>query len=198
MSITKEVFVMKGNIKSFICGMLVMGVISSAAAIAADNWQNINVLPNTIKVVVDGKEVQADNFLYNDTTYLPIRAVSEALKMDVQYDNATSTATISEKKEDDNVGTVTSKYTPQVDEKTLYNDFRNQDDVWYCRIDYIDNNLDYDSGYKASWDEETQSLIISKSDTIIYKTKAIHLKNDDVGYFIPYDQFVEEIEPLLK
>ena len=62
---------MKGNMKSFICGMLVMGVISCAGAYATDVWQNINVLPNTIKVVVDGKEVQADNFLYNDTTYLP-------------------------------------------------------------------------------------------------------------------------------
>ena len=77
---------MKGNNKSFICGMLVMGVISCAGVYAADVWQNINVLPNTIKVVVDGKEVQADNFLYNDTTYLPIRAVSEALGKDVQYD----------------------------------------------------------------------------------------------------------------
>ena len=83
---------MKGNIKSFICGMLVMGVISCAGVYAADVWQNINVLPNTIKVVVDGKEVQADNFLYNDTTYLPIRAVSEALGKDVQYDTQTSTA----------------------------------------------------------------------------------------------------------
>ena len=188
---------MKGNIKSFICGMLVMGVISSVAAIAADNWQTINVLPNTIKVVVDGKEVQADNFLYNDTTYLPIRAVSEALNMDVQYDNATSTATISEKKEDDEVA-ITSKYTPQVDEKTLYNDFRNQNGVWYCRIDYINDNLNYDNGYRADWEEETQSLTISKSETIIYTVKAVHLLNDDVGYYIPYDQFVEEIEPLLK
>ena len=48
---------MKGNMKSFICGMLVMGVISCAGVYAADVWQNINVLPNTIKVVVDGKEV---------------------------------------------------------------------------------------------------------------------------------------------
>ena len=94
---------MKGNIKSFICGMLVMGVISCVGAYATDVWQNINVLPNTIKVVVDGKEVQADNFLYNDTTYLPIRAVSEALGKDVQYDTQTSTATISEKKEVDNM-----------------------------------------------------------------------------------------------
>lgn len=46
---------MKGNMKSFICGMLVMGVISCAGVYAADVWQNINVLPNTIKVVVDGK-----------------------------------------------------------------------------------------------------------------------------------------------
>ena len=45
------------NIKSFICGMLVMGVISCVGAYATDVWQNINVLPNTIKVVVDGKEV---------------------------------------------------------------------------------------------------------------------------------------------
>ena len=74
---------MKGNMKSFICGMLVMGVISCVGAYATDVWQNINVLPNTIKVVVDGKEVQEDNFLYNDTTYLPIRAVSEALGKDV-------------------------------------------------------------------------------------------------------------------
>ena len=85
---------MKGNIKSFICGMLAMGVLSGIAAFAAGEWQSINVLPNTIKVVVNGKEVQADNFLYNDTTYLPIRAVSEALGNDVQFDPETGTATI--------------------------------------------------------------------------------------------------------
>lgn len=85
---------MKVKIKSFILGMLVMGILSGIVAYAADNWQNISVLPNTIKVVVNGKEVQADNFLYNDTTYLPIRAVSEALGKDVQFDGATGTAVI--------------------------------------------------------------------------------------------------------
>lgn len=82
--------------KKFILGFITGGVIcATVTGFASNAWQSINVLPNTIKVIVDGKEVQADNFLYNDTTYLPIRAVSEALKMDVQYDNATSTATIS-------------------------------------------------------------------------------------------------------
>lgn len=83
---------MKKFILGFISGAILFG---AAGTFAADVWQSINVLPNTIKVIVDGKEVQADNFLYNDTTYLPIRAVSEALKMNVQYDNVTSTAIIS-------------------------------------------------------------------------------------------------------
>lgn len=82
--------------KKFILGFITGGILAAAVTgFAVDAWQSINVLPNTIKVIVDGKEVQADNFLYNDTTYLPIRAVSEALKMNVQYDSATSTAVIS-------------------------------------------------------------------------------------------------------
>lgn len=83
---------MKKIILGFISGAILFG---TAGTFAVDAWQSINVLPNTIKVIVDGKEVRADNFLYNDTTYLPIRAVSEALGKDVQYDAATSTAVIS-------------------------------------------------------------------------------------------------------
>lgn len=82
----------KNFIIGFICGALVCG---TAGALASDAWQNISVLPNTIKVVVNGKEIQADNFLYNDTTYLPIRAVGEALGNDIQYDPETGTAVIS-------------------------------------------------------------------------------------------------------
>lgn len=82
--------------KKFILGFIAGGIIcATITGFATEAWQNITVLPNTIKVVVNGKEVQADNFLYNDTTYLPIRAVSEALGKDVQYDAETSTAIIS-------------------------------------------------------------------------------------------------------
>ena len=58
--------------------------------------------------------------------------------------------------------------------------------------------IDYNDGYRADWDDNIQSLIILKDNSVIYTTKAIHLPNDDVSYYIPYDQFVEEIEPLLK
>lgn len=180
---------MKTQIKSFICGMLVMGVISSAAAIAADVWQSINVLPNTIKVVVDGKEVKADNFLYNDTTYLPIRAVSEALEMDVQYDNATSTATISEKKEDNME--VTSKYKPP--EEYINNEIyvMVKDGVYYITLAFLNENV---NGFE--YDYEAKRFKIVKDGKEIYSCKPTMFK--DQRSLIPYDQFVEEIEPLLK
>ena len=157
---------MKGNMKSFICGMLVMGVISCAGAYATDVWQNINVLPNTIKVVVDGKAVQADNFLYNDTTYLPIRAVSEALGKDVQYDTQTSTATISEKKEVDNM-----------------------DGLYYATTRYIHNYTAWD------FDTDTENLIIEDRNGDKHSFKAVAIEGHTC---IPYDQFVDEIQPLLK
>lgn len=187
---------MKGNIKSFICGMLVMSVISCAAAYAVDAWQTINVLPNTIKVVVDGKVVQEDNFLYNDTTYLPIRAVSEALGKDVQYDTETSIATISEKKEDDNVEPVTSKYIPPAEyiNDTLY--VAKENKVYYVSLTFIGQRA-YKAGYELEYDRDTQFFSIKKDGKSIYSAKEVSLENEAFGG-IPYDQFVEEIEPLLK
>lgn len=184
---------MKGNMKSFICGMLVMGVISCAGAYATDVWQNINVLPNTIKVVVDGKEVQADNFLYNDTTYLPIRAVSEALGKDVQYDNQTSTATISEKKEDDNMA-VTSKYTPPAEYINDSDYIMQKDGVYYALLNFVWDMVQ-DADCKAEYEPDTKMIKILKDKKEIYSCQAILVEDRSV---IPYDQFVDEIEPLLK
>lgn len=179
---------MKGNMKSFICGMLVMGVISCVGAYATDVWQNINVLPNTIKVVVDGKEVQADNFLYNDTTYLPIRAVSEALGKEVQYDTQTSTATISEKKEDDNMA-VTSKYTPPTEYINDSDYIIQKDGVYYATARYIHNYTAWD------FDTDTANLIIEDRNGDKHSFKAVAIEGHTC---IPYDQFVDEIQPLLK
>lgn len=184
---------MKGNMKSFICGMLVMGVISCTGAYATDVWQNINVLPNTIKVVVDGKEVQADNFLYNDTTYLPIRAVSEALGKDVQYDNQTSTATISEKKEDDNMA-VTSKYTPPAEYINDSDYIMQKDGVYYALLNFVWDMVQ-DADCKAEYEHDTRAVKISKDKKEIYSCQALLVEDRSV---IPYDQFVDEIQPLLK
>ncbi|MGN0108126.1 MAG: stalk domain-containing protein [Hominilimicola sp.] len=184
---------MKININSFICGMLVMGAISAIAVCADDVWQTINVLPNTIKVVVDGKEVQADNFLYNDTTYLPIRAVSEALGKDVQYDTETGTATISEKKEDDKVEVI-SKYTPAVEYINNTDYIVMENDTYYAKLNFVAHKIQ-EAGYQFDYDYGTETFFIKKDDEVIFSKSIINV--EDMGV-IPYDQFVEEIEPLLK
>lgn len=85
--------------KKFISGMcagLIAGM--SATIIAAGTFEQIDVLRNDITVKVNGEVVDADNFVYNDTTYLPLRAIGEKLGLDVQYDEATNTALIGAKK----------------------------------------------------------------------------------------------------
>lgn len=81
--------------KKFVIGLITGIVLSVAITSAADSiWEKIDVLRNDISVVVDGNKIKSDNFLYNDTTYLPLRAISEALGKEVTYDEETNTANI--------------------------------------------------------------------------------------------------------
>ena len=65
----------------------------------------ITVLYDNIKVYKDGKEVElkdvngkaAEPFIYSDTTYVPIRAVSELLGNSVSWDEETKSIYISDK-----------------------------------------------------------------------------------------------------
>lgn len=75
------------KMKNFILGILVGSLMVSVPVLADDIWEKIDVVRNKIVVMVDGQKVDADNFLYNDTTYVPIRAVAEALGVNVVYNN---------------------------------------------------------------------------------------------------------------
>lgn len=84
----------------FILALTLMLVISTVV-LASSRRANITVTYDNIKVVVDGKNVQfgrdskgnqIEPFIYNGTTYLPLRAVGEALGKEVQWDKNTKTA----------------------------------------------------------------------------------------------------------
>lgn len=75
----------------------------SSVIFAANMRKNITVDYMGIKLVVDGKEVIMGNdmagnkiepFAYEGTTYLPVRALAEALGKTVQWDDATKTVFI--------------------------------------------------------------------------------------------------------
>lgn len=85
---------MKKELKGFVCGVLTTALVAGGAAFAAGQWKTIDVLENDITVMVDGVQLNESNFLYNDRTYLPLRAVAEAVGKSVEYDETTNTAYI--------------------------------------------------------------------------------------------------------
>lgn len=89
----------KGKTKGFLSGLIVLVLIfsASATAFAATGTKSINVGYNNIKVYINNKLTQmldpngngVEPFTYNGTTYVPLRAVSEALGQNVKWDDAT-------------------------------------------------------------------------------------------------------------
>lgn len=92
---------------------------SVSSALTEDFNTSINVERNTMNIYVNGEKVEADNFLYNDTTYVPLRIVSEMFEKNVDWEQLTNTATIGEKAssvfDGEAIGTVNGKgYTAAV------------------------------------------------------------------------------------
>ncbi|NLM50169.1 MAG: copper amine oxidase N-terminal domain-containing protein, partial [Clostridiaceae bacterium] len=71
-------------------------ILSGVCAIASD------IVFNDIKIMIDGQMLDAKDaqgnkvepFIIDGTTYLPVRAVSEAFSLKVEYDEKTKTAYI--------------------------------------------------------------------------------------------------------
>ena len=55
---------------------------------------------NDVKVYVNGKRVEEDVILSNDRTYIPLRAVSEALGAQVSWDGTSRSAMITFSEDD--------------------------------------------------------------------------------------------------
>jgi len=82
--------------KNFIFGMLTMALIFSLAmtVLADPVWKTVQIFYNNIKIILDGEELIPKNvngdivdpFIMDGTTYLPVRAISEALGLDVEWD----------------------------------------------------------------------------------------------------------------
>ncbi len=83
--------------KVFICCfVLILVLITSSLSMGNDLSELIKVHRNKVILEVNSIRVTTDNFLYNGTTYVPIRAVSELLGKDVGWNAYTNVASINE------------------------------------------------------------------------------------------------------
>ena len=97
---------------------LVMGAAPAAYAKVAN--MDIPVMFNNIKIVVDGKELKTDKepFIYEGTTYLPVRAVGEAVGKNVTWDSASKTVILGETEQKETEQTETEQKEPEQPEET--------------------------------------------------------------------------------
>ncbi len=86
------------RIKDMVCGALIASMVLCSGTVAFAKVANMSipVAYNNIKIVVDGKQLSTNKepFTYEGTTYLPVRAVAEAVGMDVNWDGTTKTVTL--------------------------------------------------------------------------------------------------------
>ncbi|NDL67814.1 GerMN domain-containing protein [Anaerotalea alkaliphila] len=73
---------------------LLLLAVGASSVSSRDGSESILVHRNLIQLFVDGQKVAVDNFLYNGTTYVPIRVVSEMLGQVVGYNIYDQTASI--------------------------------------------------------------------------------------------------------
>lgn len=94
---------MKLNLKSVTIGLILGCIVTCSVSVFAYNGtRTIQAAYKNIKIFVDGAELTPrdstgnvlEPFIYNGSTYLPVRAVAEAVGKDVRYDANTNSVYI--------------------------------------------------------------------------------------------------------
>lgn len=88
--------------KKLLALSMVATIFVTGMAFGAGGFTNIRVQMNSLKVYVNGKQVTSPNIVYNGTTYVPLRAVSEGLGQAVDFNASTKTVNIGEFKAEEN------------------------------------------------------------------------------------------------
>lgn len=103
------------RVKDVLLGAVTVSLVVGGAtsAFAKASKENISVSYNNIKLVVDGKTVNTSNepFIYNGTTYLPVRVIGEALGKNVSWDGNTNTVTIGNSASNSSSTTTATSYS---------------------------------------------------------------------------------------
>ncbi len=96
---------MKKRLQGLITGVLIGTMLTSGIVFAKQTTETIQALYKDIKIYVDGVKIdpkdangnKVEPFIYNGTTYLPVRAVGEAINKQVTWDGVTSSVYLGEK-----------------------------------------------------------------------------------------------------
>ena len=83
--------------KKMLIGTIVTATLVSSIAYGGQISKKIDVVMNSINIMVNNQKVEAENILYNGTTYVPLRTVAQILNKEVGWEAKTNTANIKDK-----------------------------------------------------------------------------------------------------
>jgi len=172
---------MKKTLKTFVAGILCGALIMGIPALANSIKEMIEVTLNTITVKVNGTKVEGDNILYNDTTYVPLRKVAEMLGKNVKWDDATKSADICDKAENEIV--FAGDALGEIEGKIIYKD---QLDMYISLAKAADANLnDSDALNKAK-----ENIVFDEAIVLMAKESGIVIDNE---FYDKYNAYVEQM-----
>ncbi|MBO5007502.1 MAG: hypothetical protein J6D26_01540 [Clostridia bacterium] len=90
---------MKKRLQGLIAGVVIGAILTSGVVYSKNIQKAIDAVYMNVKLVIDGEEIipkdvngnVVEPFIYNGTTYLPVRAIGEAFNKDVHWDGETAT-----------------------------------------------------------------------------------------------------------
>lgn len=163
---------MKVNIRSFISGCIVTatvaGLIGTAAATIGKKTATLDY--NDIKVTLNGQQVNMVNanggavepFAINGTTYLPVRAIADALGLEVEWDQETTTVILEGEPIENPVSSGTMCYTA-------------------FSVPMLDNVVGFDSLVEV--------YVLEAGDSVAYYYDSSRIKNNN--YLAEYEELLE-------
>ncbi|MBR5157700.1 MAG: hypothetical protein IKW59_08045 [Clostridia bacterium] len=97
---------MKKRLQGLVAGILIGTILTSGAVFAKQGSEWAELFYNNIKISLNGQNVQpkdangnyVEPFIINGTTYLPVRAVANALGINVDWNGTTNTVLLSNQK----------------------------------------------------------------------------------------------------
>ena len=119
---------MKKRLQGLIAGVLIGAMLTSGMVFAKQISETAELFYNNIKIYIDGREIVpkdvngniVEPFIMNGTTYLPVRAISNAFGEDVEWEGATQSVYIGKKDQ-----TKPDNYLDRIQ----YNDYRKAAEV---------------------------------------------------------------------
>lgn len=149
----------------------------NAEELKQETKKTIKVTYNSVNIAVNGKKVSTDNILYQGTTYVPLRAISEMLDKEVGWDGKTNTASIND------IGTkVIGTEKEDLEELRVHYIDVGQGDSIFIELPNKENIL-IDGGTKSSGDLVLNYLKENKVSKIDYLV-ATHPHEDHIGGLI--------------